>query len=314
MNDQITLKGLHPFEYEHPFDAKSLNLLHDTLGLEKLSRKFIKDGMERYYTIQYQGSNLRITEDNYPEICSELVKACKIIHLNVIPDLYVESDGDINASSVGIDHPLVVITSGAIDKLSVSELAFLLGHELGHIKSRHVLYHLMANSLTEAGNIVGDFTLGIGKLLTLPLQFALLRWSRMSEFTADRSGLLTCQDFDSVVSTFIKIAGLPDKFIDNINIKAFLKQASEFEELEFEKANKWLKLAANVGRTHPWTVLRSAELMKWIDCGEYQNVLDRNTSERIYIRYEGTTQFCRKCGYRLQGAEKFCNSCGQSLR
>ncbi|RME59855.1 protease [Candidatus Parcubacteria bacterium] len=313
MTQRKILQGLHPYEYEHPFDARALNLLQGTPGLESLSRKFIKDGIERFYTIQYQGSNLRITEDNYPEIYDQLRRACEVVDLKSLPDLYVEWNDGVNAFTVGIDRPLIVITSGAVDRLSDSEMAFLLGHELGHVKSRHVLYHLMANSLTTAGSMVGDWTLGIGKLLTMPLQLALFRWSRMSEFTADRCGLLTCQEFDSVVSTFIKIAGLPEKFKDNIDRSGFLQQAREFEALDFEKTNKWLKFATNLSRTHPWTVLRSAELIRWIESSEYQKVLERQTLHRIHVRYEGTTPFCRRCGYRLQGTEKFCNSCGQGL-
>jgi Zn-dependent protease with chaperone function len=310
----IPLSGLHPHEYEHPFDAKALDSLQGTPGLELLSRKFVKDGIERLYTIQYRGSNLRITESNYPEIHAQLVSVCRMVSIETIPDLYVEWDDSVNAFTVGVDHPLIVITAGAVDRLTQSEMGFLLGHEVGHVKSRHVLYHLMANSLSAAGGLVDDFTLGLGSLLTMPLQWALLKWSRMSEFTADRCGFLACQDFDGVISTFIKMAGLPETCRDRIHRQSFLVQAKEFESLDFESTSKWLKLAANLNRTHPWTVLRAGELIRWMESGEYQKVLDRKTSDRLYIRYEGGFQVCRKCGYRLQGAEKFCNSCGQKLR
>ncbi|MBN2163899.1 MAG: M48 family metallopeptidase [Pontiellaceae bacterium] len=308
------LEGLHPHEYEHPFDAKALDSLQGTAGLEILSRKFLKNGIERFYTIQCRGSNLQVTSSNYAEIYKQLVDVCNVINVEAVPDLYIESDGSINAMTVGVDNPLIIVTAGAIDHLSQSEMAFLLGHEIGHVKSRHVLYHLMAGSLAFAGGVVGDYTLGLGNLLTMPLRWALFRWSRMSEFTADRCGLLACQDFDNVVSTFIKMAGLPEKYRDQIDRQSFIKQASEFESLDFEKTSKWLKLASSLNRTHPWTVLRSAELIKWVESGEYQQVLDRQTVDRLRIRYEGSFQFCRRCSYRLQGTERFCNSCGQELR
>lgn len=305
------LSDLSPYEYEHPFDEKALNLLKGTPGLEPICRKLTTEGIEKFYMIQCRGSNLKITEENYPEIFTNLVTVCRTLNHKVIPDLYVEWDDNINASTVGIDQPLIIVTSGTIDRLSPLEIKFILGHEIGHIKSCHALYHLMANSVATLGDLLG----GISSLFTLPLKLALQKWSRMSEFTADRCGLLACQDFNSTTSVFIKMAGLPESLHDRINLHSFLSQAREFDSLDFEGLSKWIKFAANMMHsTHPWTVLRIRELIRWMESGEYQRVLERKTSNRLYIRYEGNLQFCRKCGYRLQGQEKFCNSCGQMLQ
>ena len=55
------------------------------------------------------------------------------------PELIVKQDPTLNAYTVGTnDDNVVVLHSGLIDALQNDELAFVLAHELGHIKSRHV--------------------------------------------------------------------------------------------------------------------------------------------------------------------------------
>ena len=314
MTSRATLDGLHPHEYEHPFDAKALDALQRTPGLDTVVRKYYKHGVERYITVQYTGSNLRITPDNYPKIHALLDQVCDTVNLPSRPDLYLEWGYNINGFTVGVDHPIIVLTSGAIDLLSDEELLYLIGHEVGHIKSRHTLYHQMSQFLPVVADMLGQATLGIGKLVASPLQLALLRWYRMSEFTADRAGLLACQNQEVATKVMMKWAGMPISHFDDMKQDNFIQQARQFEELDYDKLNKAVKILAIMNSTHPWTIMRAAELVKWIDSGEYQKVIDRQTSDRIYIRHEGSAQFCRKCGYRLQGAERFCNSCGQELR
>jgi len=314
MSGQTELTGLHPYEYEHPFDAKALDALQRTPGLDTVVRQYNKHGVERYITIQYTGSNLRITRENYPKIHELLDVVCDTLYLPSRPDLYLEWGYHINGFTIGVDHPIVVLTSGAIDLLSDEELLYLIGHEVGHIKSRHTLYHQMAQFLPVVADMVGQATLGIGKLISSPLQLALLRWSRMSEFTADRAGLLACQCADSAAKVMMKWAGMPIRHFDNMKLESFIAQAKRFEELDFDRLNKAVKVLSIMSSTHPWTIMRSAELLRWIEGGEYQQVLDRQTADRLHVRHEGDAQFCRKCGYRLQGTERFCNSCGQELR
>jgi len=189
MDELKKLNGLHPFEYEHPFDAKALDALHGTPDLDTLVRQYNKYAVERAITIQYTGSNLRMTKDNYPKIHSLLDRVCDIINLPARPEFYLEWGYHINGFTVGVDNPIIVLTSGAIDLLSEGELLYLIGHEVGHIKSRHTLYHQMAQFLPLITNILGHATLGISKLISLPMQRALLYWSHMSKFTADHSSL-----------------------------------------------------------------------------------------------------------------------------
>lgn len=313
MTESKKLGGLHPFEYEHAFDAKALDSLQNTPGLDTIVRQYNKHAVERLMRVQYTGSNIRVTGDNYPKLYRLLDQVCDTINLPARPDLYLEWGYNVNGFTVGVENPIIVLNSGSVDLLSDDELLYLIGHEIGHIKSRHTLYHQMAQALPILADILGEATLGIGKLLSMPLQLALLRWSRMSEFTADRAGLLACQDPATAASVMMKWSGVPIRYYGDIKLKSFLEQARQFEALDYENLNKAFKLLTVMNQTHPWSVMRAAELMRWIDGGEYQRVVDRATSGRLHVREDGDKKSCRNCGYSLSGGEMFCNSCGTKL-
>ena len=311
---QVTLENLHPFEYEHPFDTQALDALQKTPGLDAAIRQYNKQAVERIMRIQYTGSNLQVSKSNYPEVLGALEQVCTTLNLPTLPDLFLAGKGDLDATALGAERPIVVLCSGAVDGLDEAELAFLLGHTVGHIKSRHTLYQQLADFLPLIADIVGQATFGFGKLLSSPLQLALMRWSRMSMFTADRAGLLACQDRDVAMRVMMKWAGLPSKYTDDAKLESFLQQARDFEELDYDNLNKAVKLLVIMDSTHPWTVMRAAELVGWIESGDYERVLNRETTDRTFTRVEGELTFCRKCNHRLKGSEKFCPTCGAALQ
>ena len=213
---------------------------------------------------------MKVTKDNYPKIYEYLVEACRILDLQQVPELYITWGYDINACTIGAENPIIVLNSGLIDLCDDDEILFIIGHEVGHIKSQHMLYHLMAQVINW-----GIDTIPGGSLVASGLQFALYYWSRMSEFTADRAGLMCCQDTDAMTRAFIKMAGLPIKEFNNIRPETFIQQARDFKMLDYEGMNKVVKFLSIADETHPWTVMRSAELLKWIDSGEYGRFVTR---------------------------------------
>jgi Zn-dependent protease with chaperone function len=88
----------------------------------------------------------------------------------------------------------------------------------------------------------------------------------MAEYTCDRAGLLACQNPDKAFMALIKLSGLPSKYYSPQIIPEFIAQAKEMEEfLKQSNLNKLNEFLLSYHSTHPWTVLRAAELMKWID-------------------------------------------------
>lgn len=259
VHNKKILSGLDHSQYEHPFDQKALAALEGTPGLSAVGKFITKHMVERVYTVQYTGSHLKVTPDNYPAIYEYMKYAAQILDVKKLPELYIEWGYNINACTVGAENPIIVINSGLIDLCDDDEIMFVIGHELGHVKSNHMLYHMMAQVI----NYIID-AIPFGSIAAAPLQYALYYWDRMSEFTADRAGLMACQNKDAAVRAFMKMSGMPIKQFDNLNYETFIQQARDFKQLDYEGLNKVIKLISIADASHPWTVMRAAELLNWI--------------------------------------------------
>lgn len=300
---------LNPIEYEHNFDKRALKTLEGTPGLEKLVKKAHKHGIERKIRLSYTGSNIKVTPNNFPDIYDIFEEACANIFLRDLPELYMQWDYNVNAFAVGSQKPIIILNSGAVDLLSNDELLYLIGHEAGHVKSGHMLYHDMATVLPFLGDILGSVTLGIGSLVSSGVELALLYWRRMSELTADRAGLLACQDKNVAFSTLMKMGGVPQTYFDKMKPDDFVKQAEDFKDFNFSSMDKIGKTILISMSTHPWTVLRTSELIKWLSTGQYDEIIEKHGKDSL----EELEITCPKCSRKLSGEETFCGVCGSKV-
>ena len=305
------LSGLKPQSYEHPLDKKALDALQKTGGLETLVRKVNEWGFERMLRMQLTGSHLQVGADSFPEIHALTREAAANIDLPSMPDVYIAAGVAISAFTAGTGKPMIVISAEAIDALTPDELLFVIGHEMGHIKSGHVLYYEIAEFLPVIGSIVGGLTLGLGELAGTGLQVALLNWKRMSEFSADRAGLLACQDPSVALTVMMKLAGLPRSCYDSANTEDFIAQARAFETLDGEALNWIARRLSAMDQNHPWTVHRAQQCLQWIDSGDYDRLL---AADHQGPRPMIGAAFCTSCGAKLAASAQFCSGCGLQLR
>ena len=172
------------------------------------------------------------------------------------------------AGALGVNAPFVTLSSSFVSALDDVELMSVIGHEIGHCLSGHVLYKTL---LWIFVNIGFEFSKSTGTdLLMLPVVAALREWDRKSELSADRAGLLACQNEDAAYRVLMKMAG--GNSIGEMNFGEFLKQAAEFER-GGDIVDSVHKLLNTWSMSHPWPIVRIPELKRWIDDGSYRTVL-----------------------------------------
>lgn len=265
---------LYAKEYEDPRDAACLKALKLNKAFDQVVKYAIEYSVERAETISYTGSNVRVTRRNMPYLYECVETACGILSLPVTPDIYIVENPYINAFTTGAGHPILVFHNSILQRLTHEELMFIIGHELGHIKSEHVQYHTIGSYIKILGDQFLESTI-IGSIISSGLEFAFYEWFRRSELTADHAGLLVCQDLKSAISALAKLGGYPVEFYDSLDPNEFLLQAQEFTDLDESLYNKVAKTVLLLESTHPWTVLRARELMLWVQSGEYSRILHR---------------------------------------
>lgn len=310
MSSPIILNGLRSSDYEHPFDRRALNALEGTPGFEYLMKKFWEYGIETMLTVQCTGSNLQVTGKNFPRLHGIFEHACDTLDLPMKPRLYFQLGADIDSRATGVENPIVILSSETVDRMTDDELLFVIGNELGHIKSNHVLYLNMGEAIPILGSYVGQLTFGVGNMVSIGLTLALQNWRRMSEFTADRAGLLACQNYEAAASAMVKLAGLPLKYYDKNITADFMQQAKDFQELDYENLSKVAKVMATLTATNPWTVQRAAELHRFHKDGMMDVIMTSLTTDREVVISKSATA-CPACGTEIANDAKFCPGCGK---
>ncbi|MCC5607276.1 M48 family metallopeptidase [Nostoc sp. CHAB 5834] len=270
------LTGLSSAAYEHPFDRKALASLQNMPGVSLLLKKSNEYGIDRLLRLQSLGSEIRISSHNFPQLHEKFVETCQILDVAPLPELYLfRGTGHIQTYIVGVEKPLVGINLDAMEWLGADELIYVFGHEIARIKSQHMVYHQMAIVMPSLKNLLNSTTLGVGGLVASGMELALYNWRMMARFTADRAAMLACQDINVATTTLMKIAGLPDEYLTTAVIEDFLVQAREFASNNFESIDKVTKILSYTEPGLSWVVMRAGELLKWVDSGEYENVIQQ---------------------------------------
>lgn len=267
------LEGLPPSAYEHPLDRKSLQTLRALPGFSKLMRWMVATVGERSIRLNMLASNLLVSDEQFPELLELLDRAARRLALPRRPELFLGESPFMNAMTMGVEETLIVVNSAMLDQLSDEEIVCVLGHELGHIHSDHVLYKTMANLVLTGGVMMS----GVVRLLTWPLNQALLHWNRCSELTADRAGLLASRDLIAALRTEMKLAGGNRPGTSSrtrIKVGPFIRQARTLTELEETSwSDNVLASMLAIGRSHPLTAWRVMHLLRWVEKGNYLDIL-----------------------------------------
>ncbi len=135
---------------------------------------------------------VRVSERQLPELYASFGKVCEQLGVVRPPALYVlQAGGMLNAFATRFaGRDFVVVYSDFLEALgpSSSEMKFILGHELGHIKSRHILKQLF-----------------LAPGLFFPLAGPAYR--RAWESSCDRYGAYAAQDVDGAVRAMMVLGG-----------------------------------------------------------------------------------------------------------
>jgi hypothetical protein len=216
-----------------------------------------------------------VSDEQFAHLNAMLRDACYILDLEKVPSMYVTMDPQPNAMCIGMDAPIIVVTTGLVELLDEEEMRAVIGHEVGHALSGHSVYRTILLFLTNLALRVAWIPLG--NLAVLAIITALREWFRKSELSADRAGLLVGQDLQASMRGLMKIAG--GNHLHEMNVDAFLKQADEYEAAG-DLRDSVLKILNVLPRSHPFTTVRAAELRRWAGTREYQRLMDGHYPRR----------------------------------
>ncbi len=273
---RVRFPGISPRAYEHPADRTALVALRRLTGFDTALRVLAGAFRERSLRLVHMASYVQVGPTQFPSLHAMVQDGAAVLDLDMVPDVFVCQSPKVNAYTIGIDTPWIVVTTGALDLFDEEELRFVVGHELGHVLSGHAVYRTLLHYLLEVASRVAWVPIaGLGLRAVV---FALEEWQRTSELSCDRAGLLVGQDVDAALRVHMKSAG--GSRLGEMDAVAFLAQAEAYESTG-QVRDGVLKLLNMTGRTHPFAVQRAAELRAWIVADAYSTVLRGEYPRRV---------------------------------
>jgi Zn-dependent protease with chaperone function len=271
---RVRLTGISSRAYEHPADRSALVALRKLSGFDTLLKRLFGLFNERAFRLTYLGSSVRVSERQFPHIHEMVRDGAYILDLPEVPECYVMQTPLVNAMALGRDKPFIVINTGMVELLDAEELRAVIGHELGHILSGHAVYRTMLVILLRLAARAAFLPIALALTAII---WGLEEWFRKSELSCDRAGLLAGQDLDASRRVLMKLAGGAQ--LSELNPDAFREQAHEYDAVP-DLRDSVLKILQLQGTTHPFAVVRFAELDYWATHGEYERILNGDYPRR----------------------------------
>ncbi len=265
---RVRLTGISSRAYEHPADRSALVALRKLTGFDTLLKLLNGLFNERAMRLNFLASGVKVSERQFPHIHEMLRDGAYVLDMDTVPELFVTQTPLVNAMALGTNNPFIVLNSGLVELLDAEELRAVIGHELGHVLSGHAVYRTMLYNLIILATRIA--WMPIGYIGLRAIIWGLEEWYRKSELSCDRAGLLAGQDVEASRRVLMKLAG--GSRLAEMNADAFHEQAREYDAAP-DLRDSILKLLQLQGNTHPFAVVRFAELDHWVASGEYERIL-----------------------------------------
>ncbi len=183
-----------------------------------------------------KGTGAKIDDQQYPDLYDQFQACAKKLDMEKMPDCYLlHADGIFNAFATRfLKRYYIVLYSDIVDALDKYKpaLNFYIGHELGHIHSRHIFWNPI-----------------LFPALVLPLLGA--GYSRAREYTCDNYGYACCEEPKAAIAGLAALSVGSQRW-KTISIKNYVDQT-------LETGGFWMSFHELVA-DYPWLVKRMARI------------------------------------------------------
>ena len=232
----------------------------------------------------------------YPCELDTIMRHCAVLlSIERLPEVFIAEGDGLNAFTFGSENQVhLVIDARLLRTLTQSELMAVIAHELGHVKSGHMMYHTLAEALGRGISLSGTL-MGL-EALAIPVRLALLSWHRQSEVTADRASLLVVNEINVMESLLTKLSSV--------------RGTAPIRQLKMEtRSTGILETASRLFRTHPVDTDRLKLAKQFIESQEFSRAKRKIELRQSLLR--GLVPTCRFCAESKSAEDLFCPKCGR---
>jgi Zn-dependent protease with chaperone function len=180
-------------------DRRMRRVLDLAWPVQALVRLFVRHLGEPWLNGKITGQGVRIGPRQLGHVYESACEAAGRLQVTV-PELFVVNGGAMEATLLGVgEQNTLVLSSALLDTMDEEQLLFVLGREMGHVKSQNVVYLTLLRWIKDT---LGSAARG----LAFPAMLVLQGWQRAAAFSADRAGLIVVQDLGTACGALLRTA------------------------------------------------------------------------------------------------------------
>lgn len=184
-----------------------------------------------------KGNGVELSEAQFPDLHSQYTACCDRLQMKTRPQAYIlNGNGGLNAFATKfLGTQYVVLMSDVVDamKKHADGVRFYIGHELGHLRMKHLSKHLLR-----------------WPVLWLPLIGA--AYSRAKESTCDRHGLACSSSPEGAARALAALSAGAERW-EHLDVAAYLRQT-------IHASGFWMSFH-ELTAGYPWLTKRAARVM-----------------------------------------------------
>ena len=248
-------------------DGTAMSALRSFTPLNSAARA-VSDNVGRQW-IETTLNGIRLSENQFPAVYAQAVRAARILGMNHMPDVYVSGERMWDIATYGSDKSaFIVIGTALLNNFQGPDMLFLLAREIGHCRAGHALWKtLIKFMLGDQGPRKGMMGGGIlamlspSNLIEGALELPLLGWARQAEITADRAGMLAVGDEEVARRVLLAWSLKSVPLYRQINLAEWLEQMQDDE-------NEATKLSEIFSSSTPYITRRLRLMAQYIKSPE----------------------------------------------
>lgn len=256
-------------DFAHPVDSQIIKTL-DNPAINSVFNKVVQASIDAGHGLTL-ASGIHVSRETYNDLYDIILECADSLDIPVPYVVISNAQSGINAYTAGTDQFAFIVIGGLMPfVMKPEELKFVIGHECGHLALGHVVYHTAGTILGSAGGLVPL----VGKAIAKAVQYPMNAWSRRSEISADRAGLICCKDIEVAKRALFRLeAGFMN--IDNIDIDAYVAESERVLE------NMDLGMIGEFTHSHPLIPKRIKALDNFARSEAYARAVGNAYSEDL---------------------------------
>ena len=231
-------------------------------------------------------NGIRLGPKQLPDVWKQAVQAARILGLPTMPDVYISGDSQWNTYTFGSDtNAFIVLGTAILNNFQNEEMLFVLAREMGHCRAGHALWKTVTRFIAgDSAAMHGLLSNGLinaihpMQLIQGTVELPLLAWSRQSEVTADRAGLLAVGDEALARRVLLAWSIRSARLLKQVNIEEWMKQEDASDD-QMTRLSE-MTTSSSMYTTRRLRLLgqsaREPELMRW--CQSVQSARKQSAS------------------------------------